>query len=136
VEALKGKTGVILHWGWVWQQVAASEGSQVSWSLGLALGAAPHPQVCTDMEMHRYVFLFAGFCVDTLPIWAWTDVCECTHAPPHHAFPSVHTYSCSHQQEETRSGVCCGPCSAPADGPVVRLRSRVAKKPLTWGTCG
>ena len=83
MEALKGKTGVILHWGWAWQQVAASEWSQVSWSPGLALGAAPHPQVCTDMEMHSYVFLFAGFCMDTHSPYGHEQMCVNAHMHPH-----------------------------------------------------
>lgn len=113
--------------------MAASEGSQVSWSPGLALGAAPHPQVCTDMEMHRYVFLQAFM---RTHLYMGMNRCEWPHAPPHHAFPSVHTYSCSHQQEETRSGVCCGPRVAPADGPFGEAEEQVAKKPPSRGGHG
>ena len=77
--------------GWAWQQVAASEGSQVSWSPSLALGAAPHPQVCTDMEMHRYVFLFAGFCMDTHSPYEHGQMCVNAHTHPHITHSSVFT---------------------------------------------
>ena len=58
-------------------------GSQVSWSPGLALGAAPHPQVCTDMEMHSYVFLFAGVCMDTHSPYGHEQMCVNAHMHPH-----------------------------------------------------
>lgn len=140
MKALEGKRGISLHWGWGWQQVAAREGSWVSWSPCLALGATPHPHMHTCGHVHVCISLTC-VCMDTHSPYGQRQMCvnactcTCLHMhPAHRASLSVCIHSHAHIRARLGLESSEGLALLSAGDPILRAEEQGCQEAAQMGT--